>query len=99
MTVTNICSIGIQTGSSVFTSLTNSAYIALRFAGSISVAASSMVLSTAGSSQPHWLVQGAPLGWPERYQTVVETAGSLRYLSLIHISEPTRLGMISYAVF
>ena len=22
-----------------------------------------------------------------------------RYLSLIHISEPTRLGMISYAVF
>src|SRR6516162_3644525 len=32
-----------------------------------------------GVFPPHWLVQGAPLGWPERYQTVVETAGSLRY--------------------
>src|SRR5450759_4793169 len=30
-----------------------------------------------------------------------DTSGDLahRYLSLIHISEPTRLGMISYAVF
>src|SRR5450756_3042520 len=27
------------------------------------------------------------------------TPGTLLYLSLIHISEPTRLGMISYAVF
>src|SRR5450756_2664043 len=26
-------------------------------------------------------------------------AGTVNYLSLIHISEPTRLGMISYAVF
>src|SRR5450759_3026663 len=26
-------------------------------------------------------------------------SGRLRFLSLIHISEPTRLGMISYAVF
>src|SRR5665648_1153823 len=26
-------------------------------------------------------------------------SGSILYLSLIHISEPTRLGMISYAVF
>src|SRR5665648_1242433 len=26
-------------------------------------------------------------------------SGRLQYLSLIHISEPTRLGMISYAVF
>ena len=39
-----------------------------------------MVLSTALSSQPHWLVQGAPLGWPERYQTVVETAGIVAVL-------------------
>ena len=28
-----------------------------------------------------------------------ETSGYYVYLSLIHISEPTRLGMISYAVF
>src|SRR5450756_2609893 len=28
-----------------------------------------------------------------------EAARTDRYLSLIHISEPTRLGMISYAVF
>ena len=27
------------------------------------------------------------------------SAGASSYLSLIHISEPTRLGMISYAVF
>src|SRR5450759_2842743 len=33
-----------------------------------------------------------------RYAVVVEDGTSLR-LSLIHISEPTRLGMISYAVF
>src|SRR5450756_2712038 len=29
----------------------------------------------------------------------MEACGSAHYLSLIHISEPTRLGMISYAVF
>src|SRR5450759_1727475 len=28
-----------------------------------------------------------------------QSHGSTKYLSLIHISEPTRLGMISYAVF
>src|SRR5450756_2690799 len=30
---------------------------------------------------------------------VILSNGNLHYLSLIHISEPTRLGMISYAVF
>ena len=30
---------------------------------------------------------------------VLEVPGGGRNLSLIHISEPTRLGMISYAVF
>src|SRR5450756_2784616 len=33
----------------------------------------------------------------ETYSVVM--GGDLYYLSLIHISEPTRLGMISYAVF
>src|SRR5665648_1232564 len=40
---------------------------------------------------------------PDEYTTVVNdnlyTNVMARYLSLIHISEPTRLGMISYAVF
>ena len=31
--------------------------------------------------------------------TYIESWGNKQYLSLIHISEPTRLGMISYAVF
>src|SRR5438552_12995447 len=67
--VTKICSIGIQTGSSVFTSLTNWAYNALRLAGSTAVAATSMVLSSALPAQPHWLVRGAHSAWPERDYT------------------------------
>src|SRR5665648_1245426 len=33
------------------------------------------------------------------YNNLVGGNGSVKHLSLIHISEPTRLGMISYAVF
>src|SRR5450756_343785 len=36
---------------------------------------------------------------PRCYNPAQAARGSGRYLSLIHISEPTRLGMISYAVF
>ena len=37
---------------------------------------------------------------PNNYRDLlVRVAGFTQYLSLIHISEPTRLGMISYAVF
>src|SRR5450756_1953056 len=46
-------------------------------------------------------VRGRP-GWsPSRLAlvTVLQRAENLPDLSLIHISEPTRLGMISYAVF
>src|SRR5450759_2514654 len=39
-----------------------------------------------------------PWGTPE-YAAFVERAVASLGLSLIHISEPTRLGMISYAVF
>src|SRR5450756_203668 len=35
----------------------------------------------------------------DRVVTVYNIAAIYRQLSLIHISEPTRLGMISYAVF
>ena len=38
-----------------------------------------MSWSTLSDCQPHWFVHGAPFGEPERYQTVVETAGSPRY--------------------
>src|SRR5450759_5651304 len=34
-----------------------------------------------------------------RRRTAVPILARCRFLSLIHISEPTRLGMISYAVF
>ena len=33
------------------------------------------------------------------YRVLTEAERKYTYLSLIHISEPTRLGMISYAVF
>ncbi|KAG1240780.1 hypothetical protein G6F68_017329 [Rhizopus microsporus] len=66
-------------GSSSLTAATHSAYSALRRAGPISDAASSINLSTLSDCQPYWLVHGAPAGLPERYQTVVETAGSPRY--------------------
>src|SRR5450756_1543679 len=39
----------------------------------------------------------APDRWDQRNNSYYRTAG--HWLSLIHISEPTRLGMISYAVF
>src|SRR5450756_1245654 len=38
-------------------------------------------------------------GFPKTFQHPRGTASAHRCLSLIHISEPTRLGMISYAVF
>src|SRR5450759_322717 len=37
--------------------------------------------------------------WPSLASCVAATAFACSSLSLIHISEPTRLGMISYAVF
>src|SRR5450759_1833394 len=39
------------------------------------------------------------LGKPEDFDHSEPETGAPIYLSLIHISEPTRLGMISYAVF
>src|SRR5450756_61001 len=39
------------------------------------------------------------IGDPERWREWWNDPEALSYLSLIHISEPTRLGMISYAVF
>src|SRR5450756_2942721 len=45
---------------------------------------------------PGALCRRTPSGARERPLT---SATRLLYLSLIHISEPTRLGMISYAVF
>eukprot|EP01022_Parablepharisma_sp_SALTPOND_P021764 TRINITY_DN435_c0_g2_i1.p1 TRINITY_DN435_c0_g2~~TRINITY_DN435_c0_g2_i1.p1 ORF type:complete len:1135 (-),score=399.44 TRINITY_DN435_c0_g2_i1:1781-5185(-) len=74
----NSRSVAIQIGSSSLTACTHWAYRARRLAGSISLAASSMSLSTLSDFQPYWLVQGAPAGLPERYQTVVDTAGSPR---------------------
>src|SRR5665648_1238571 len=38
-----------------------------------------------------------PIPW--MIEVAVILSGVVRHLSLIHISEPTRLGMISYAVF
>ena len=46
-----------------------------------------LIIATALETQP-WVI------WPSRYHDPVT-----HELSLIHISEPTRLGMISYAVF
>src|SRR5450759_360901 len=41
----------------------------------------------------------APLGPTVVFDAGQNSAANLAHLSLIHISEPTRLGMISYAVF
>src|SRR5450759_1331961 len=49
-----------------------------------------------------WVVNGSPKVSPEARRAVEKAIARLGYvpnLSLIHISEPTRLGMISYAVF
>ena len=78
-TVWNSRSVTIQIGSSSLMTRTHSAYRALRLAGSSSEAARSVSSSMPSEVQPHWLVQGAPFGLPERYQTEVETAGSPRY--------------------
>src|SRR5665648_879977 len=46
--------------------------------------------------------EDAPYEWEPPIEPIViapSGIGILRSLSLIHISEPTRLGMISYAVF
>src|SRR5665648_272309 len=43
--------------------------------------------------------QLCPSRTPKSTQHSVEVPGTVLKLSLIHISEPTRLGMISYAVF
>src|SRR5450756_2675118 len=55
---------------------------------------------------PHVLVIGNPYvvnRYPLRHGPTawepMDTPHGFGYLSLIHISEPTRLGMISYAVF
>ena len=40
-----------------------------------------------------------PFAANSRAKTNNDTDGLVKVLSLIHISEPTRLGMISYAVF
>src|SRR5450756_2938143 len=49
------------------------------------------------------IAQGAPSGGKYRERssssTLIGTTSPVSLLSLIHISEPTRLGMISYAVF
>src|SRR5665648_1230086 len=45
---------------------------------------------------PFWILVFAFLGL---YQASTYNRRLLEWLSLIHISEPTRLGMISYAVF
>src|SRR5450759_2855463 len=44
-------------------------------------------------------VNGLPVRAHVRAPTLHEAIDKLEDLSLIHISEPTRLGMISYAVF
>src|SRR5450759_5668638 len=45
--------------------------------------------------RPHFPHHGRPGLW----RGATQSRPLWRYLSLIHISEPTRLGMISYAVF
>src|SRR5450759_2489405 len=52
----------------------------------------------------HVLLEGVPgLGKTTLLRTLARTLhlkySRIQFLSLIHISEPTRLGMISYAVF
>src|SRR5450756_1887811 len=46
-----------------------------------------------------FLAAAAHLLPKERWSCFIVTPATLLTLSLIHISEPTRLGMISYAVF
>src|SRR5450756_2917234 len=55
----------------------------------------------------YWAGGGLPAPWDDIVSefrlfgdgTIIRTDPSSKHLSLIHISEPTRLGMISYAVF
>src|SRR5659263_514420 len=55
-------------------------------------------VSIAGVLLTYWM--GAVLGGPRAgLFSAMVLCTSLYHLSLIHISEPTRLGMISYAVF
>src|SRR5450756_3084275 len=54
------------------------------------------------SNHPRWSVhsQHEDITWLREIDTCKVTGpDGYQYLSLIHISEPTRLGMISYAVF
>src|SRR5450759_3527869 len=48
---------------------------------------------------PHLVYQGAKIASYAAVAIVLGALVALVGLSLIHISEPTRLGMISYAVF
>src|SRR5450759_5539801 len=45
-----------------------------------------------------WVRGGSVVNWPI-HRKALSVGGNVYVLSLIHISEPTRLGMISYAVF
>src|SRR5450759_5885572 len=60
-----------------------------------------IVLGTAGIILPGVMSLGTALfvAWLFLIGGILWAIHTYKYLSLIHISEPTRLGMISYAVF
>src|SRR5450756_2924457 len=56
-------------------------------------------LVNAAAERPAFYAVGRGTGGLRDWVTLLHPPYTLWHLSLIHISEPTRLGMISYAVF